>query len=78
MPGLRVTLTQRRIFDSLLAEGASIAEAGREIGVSPATAYRLAHDARSKFREIVCPSCHDTGRLLWRLPQAEDGETGSP
>ena len=73
MPGSRVTLEQRETFDGLLGRGASIAEAGRRISVSPATAYRLAHRARSKYREIVCPSCYGTGYLLWRLPEASEG-----
>ena len=72
MPGLRVTPTQRRIFDNLLAEGASIAAAARDIGVSPATGYRLARQARSKFREVACPSCRGTGHILWRMPEVEE------
>lgn len=74
MPGLRVTVEQREAFYGLLGRGASIAEAGRRIGVSPSTAYRLAHQARSQFREIVCPSCRGTGQVLWRVPEVSPGD----
>ena len=78
MPGLRVTVTQREDFYGLVGRGATIASAARDVGVSPATGYRLAHRARSKFREIVCPTCRGTGRMLWRLPQIPGPEAGLP
>jgi hypothetical protein len=71
MPGSRVSIEQRGEFADLLARGATAVEAGRRIGVSPATAYRLAKGAREKYRTIPCPSCNGTGKLLWRIPEVE-------
>lgn len=90
MPGARTTLAQRQAFATLLAQGASIEKAGRGIGVSPATAYRLANRIRSQalpapeYLEILCPSCDGNGRLLWpvgglhavKVPKGSDGPVG--